>query len=155
MFICLCLLCSFLHIIMLPFWNMFSIIYFTMYFFYLSFIIYDSDYFTWTFNITGNKRRSRFLFSLRRSSVNWNSIISKAFHHNESHCSFMKSKIYIFQTQEVHQIITSKMAHSLNCFQIFFFLFFWMCAFLYQHYNYTCSWRHTINVNANILFANW
>ena len=122
MFICLCLLCSFLHIIMLPFWNMFSISYFTMLFFYLFFIMYDSDYFTWNFNITVNKR-SRFLFSLRHASVNWNSIISRAFHHNESHCSFMKSKIYIFQRQEVHQIITSKLAHSLNCFQIFFFLF--------------------------------
>lgn len=154
MFICLCLLCLFLHIIMLPFWNMFSIIYFTMLFFYLFFIIYDSDYFTWNFNITGNKR-SRFHFSLRHASVNWNSIISKAFHHNESHCSFMKSKIYIFQTQEVHQIITCQNGTLFKLFSDIFLPFFWMCAFLYQHYNYTCSWRHTINVNANILFANW
>ena len=154
MFIILCLLCSFLHIVISLFCKYFFCHLFYNVIFSLFFIIYNSDYFIWNFNITVNKR-SRFLFSLRHASVNWNSIISRAFHHNESHCSFMKSKIYIFQRQEVHQIITSKMAHSLNCFQIFFFLFFWMCAFLYQHYNYTCSWRHTINVNANILFANW
>ena len=121
-FICLCLLCLFLHNKMLPFWNMFSISYFTMLFFYLFFIMYDSDYFTWNFNITGNKR-SRFCFHLDTLQLIETALFLKHFTTMNLIVVLWNRRFISSKRRKFIKSSPVKMAHSLNCFQIFFFLF--------------------------------
>ena len=122
MFICLCLLCSFLHIIMLPFWNMFSISYFTMLFFIFSSLC-TTLIILHGILILLAIRGHVFIFHLETLQLIETALFLKHFTTMNLIVVLWNRRFISSKRRKFIKSSPVKMAHSLNCFQIFFFLF--------------------------------